>query len=229
MVHLEVAGKAPSSRRALPNRSEQGRARIGHRSIRSRFHCCSQIAGATRPLGPHEDARYVAVSPNRQWAVTGGFGTRGATVWRTATGERVQGLPRRLRLPLLFSARTVSALVTSTSSSAGGAIFQIRVWEAGTWAEVLLKKPAWGSFPAFSPDGKLLAAGSGDGAAVLLNPETGAEYARLEDPTLHRADNFSFSPDGTKLVTASLDGNCLHVWDLQALRRRLRAMDLDWD
>ena len=35
-------------------------------------------------------------------------------------------------------------------------------------------------------------------------------------------------PDGTKLVCATDDGFCVHVWDLQLIRRQLVKMGLDW-
>jgi eukaryotic-like serine/threonine-protein kinase len=176
------------------------------------------------PLRPHADARGVAVSPDGQWVVTGGFSTGGAKVWKATTGKLQKELPVGAQCWSVFSPKR-KRLVTS---SGGGTSPQIRVWEVGTWAEVLLEKPARGSVPAFSPDGKLLVVESGTAVAILLNPETGEEVARLEDPNQHRADNFTFSPDGTKLVTASGDGNCLHVWNLRGLRRQLAKMDLDW-
>ena len=39
-----------------------------------------------------------------------------------------------------------------------------------------------------------------------------------------------FTPDGTRLiyVTNGKEGG-IHVWDLRAIRRGLKAMDLDWD
>lgn len=38
----------------------------------------------------------------------------------------------------------------------------------------------------------------------------------------------SFTPDGTKLVTASVYGKTIHVWDLRRIRGRLKTMGLDW-
>jgi eukaryotic-like serine/threonine-protein kinase len=98
----------------------------------------------------------------------------------------------------------------------------------GTWAEVPFKEPLKGVAPAFSPDGKLLVVETGTGVARLLDPKTGREYARLEDPSQDRAVHFTFSLDGTKLVCATGDGHCVHIWDLQAIRRQLADMGLDW-
>jgi WD40 repeat protein len=183
-------------------------------------------------LGPHADARGVAVSPNGQWIATGRFGhPGGAKVWdvRDAgdvqTRKPVKDLPVGDRCWVVFSPDGERLLTSAGSSNPP----QIHVWEVGTWAEVALKQPLEGEIPAFSPDGKFLVVETGTGVARLLDPRTFIEYARLEDPSQHRAGHFTFSPDSTKLVCATSDGHCLHIWDLRALRRRLADMGLDWD
>jgi tetratricopeptide (TPR) repeat protein len=75
----------------------------------------------------------------------------------------------------------------------------------------------------------MLALETGTGAVLLLDPETGREYARLEDPNQDPASMLQFSPDGSRLVVTSQQGQALHVWDLLAIRRQLAALDLDWD
>ena len=84
---------------------------------------------------------------------------------------------------------------------------------------------------AFSPVGKLLALETGQGVVRLVDPDTGREYARLEDPNRlqDRGTEMSFSPDGTQLVVTNGDSQSIHVWDLRAIRERLAKMGLDWD
>ena len=53
------------------------------------------------------------------------------------------------------------------------------------------------------------------GAVRLVDPDTGREYARLENPNQDRAFFLSFSPDGTQLVTTKGDSQSIHVWDLR--------------
>jgi tetratricopeptide (TPR) repeat protein len=53
--------------------------------------------------------------------------------------------------------------------------------------------------------------------------------ARLEDPHGDRAGCPGFTPDGTRLVVVAGFSGAIHVWDLRAIRARLREMDLDWD
>jgi WD40 repeat protein len=106
----------------------------------------------------------------------------------------------------------------------------LRLWAVGSWRE----GPFLGGIPAaafaFSPAEKLLATETGYGALRLVDPGTGREYARLEDPDQVRSAWICFSPDGTQLLTAGAGpGAWIRVWDLRAIRRQLVAMGLDWD
>jgi WD40 repeat protein len=85
------------------------------------------------------------------------------------------------------------------------------------------------SAPAFSPDGKMLAFETEQGIIRLLNPNTGTEFARLENPDQERATALIFSPDGTQLIATSEDNPLIFIWDLRAIRQQLFAMALDWE
>jgi hypothetical protein len=39
----------------------------------------------------------------------------------------------------------------------------------------------------------------------------------------------TFGADGTKLIAISSSASAIHVWDLRAIRTRLKTMRLDWD
>jgi hypothetical protein len=62
-----------------------------------------------------------------------------------------------------------------------------------------------------------------------VNPETGGEYARLEDASQHAAVDICFSPDSARLIAISAFGPAIHVWDLRLIRSQLAAIGLDWD
>jgi tetratricopeptide (TPR) repeat protein len=63
----------------------------------------------------------------------------------------------------------------------------------------------------------------------LRDVATGRTVAKLEDPHGDRAGWMGFTPDGTQLVVAATYAKAIHVWDLRAIRQRLKGMGLDWD
>jgi eukaryotic-like serine/threonine-protein kinase len=169
-------------------------------------------------LSLHEDTRSIHVSPDGRWAATGSFWGTKVKIWEARTGKFVHEL----------SVETASGVRFSPdgrwlATSGGGC----RLWAVDGWKEGphIGDKGAF----AFSPDGKLLAVETGNGVVRLVNPDTGLEYARLEDPNQDRSGELSFSADGTQLVTTNRDSISVHVWDLRAIREQLANMGLDWN
>ena len=58
---------------------------------------------------------------------------------------------------------------------------------------------------------------------------TGRTVAKLEDPHAHRTGWMDFTPDGSQLVVVAYLARAIHVWDLRAIRQRLKTMNFDWD
>ena len=169
-------------------------------------------------LTPHDDVRYTAVSPNGTWAATGSHWYTKVKIWSARTGTLVTELPVETGSSVGFSP---DGRWVATTGDGG-----ISLWEVGSWK----RRKQFGGGPfAFSADSKLLAVEEGHGAVRLLDPDSGQEYARLEDPNQERAAAFCFSPDGTQLVAPSHDSQTVHVWDLRAIREQLAKMGLDWD
>ena len=63
----------------------------------------------------------------------------------------------------------------------------------------------------------------------LKEVATGRTVAKLEDPHGDRATWQGFTPDGTQLVVVANYASAIHIWDLRAIRARLKDMNLDWD
>jgi hypothetical protein len=82
---------------------------------------------------------------------------------------------------------------------------------------------------AFSPDGNLMALEMAPGVIHLKEVASGRTVAKLEDPHGDRATWQGFMPDGTQLAVVAGYATAIHIWDLRAIRSRLKEMKLDWD
>ncbi len=169
-------------------------------------------------LSPHGDVRYIDVSPDGQWVATGSHNGTKVKIWEARTGQLMQTLPVEAGSRVAFSPDG-QWLATSGEGA--------RLWAVGSWQEGA--PTGGGTVFAFSPDGKLLAVETNFGTVRLIDPKTGREYVRLEDPNQDRAHWLRFSPDGTQLVTTNNDSQSIHVWDLRAIRRQLAEIGLDWN
>jgi WD40 repeat protein len=172
------------------------------------------------------DVRCMSISPDNGLIATGSHHGRGAQVWDARTGRLVRELPVGEMCVVRFSP---DGRWLATPGGREG-----RLWEVGTWREALHEQVAWEA-TAFAPvdrtDGRchLFAVETGTGVVRLLDPETGREYARLNNP----GQDFSvltFDLDGTRLIAGNADTEAgVHVWDLRLIRANLAAMGLDWD
>ena len=187
-------------------------------------------------LVPREDVRSVGVSPDGRWVATGRWDEPGgAKIWdiEELHGSKGQTFKPAKDLPgagghcwTVFSPDGKHLLTTGVDFATGAS--RLRRWEVGSWDEIPFNEPIEGKSATFSPDGKLVVLETGSGVARLIDAETGTEYARLEDPDHYSTVHYAFTPDGTKLACATGDGCCVRVWNLQAIRRQLAEMDLDW-
>ncbi len=175
------------------------------------------VPGRSFPVGPLDDCRSVAVSPDGQWLATGSHvASRGAQVWRIADGRKVKELP-------IDGGTSVSFSPDGRWLAAGYP--RLKLWEVGTWKENTRIGDA-GRF--FSPDGRIMAVVEPDQSLRLVEVETGHTLARLEGPDGCTVKEMTFSPDGSRLAVTTDEPPSARVWDLRAIRRKLAERGLDW-
>jgi len=184
----------------------------------------------------HPAARYVALSPDGKWMATSGWHagwTRlwdahpwhaGWTrLWNAHTAEMVHEWS--LQRTSVFFTPDSRVLILGREDGfsfhevpSGKLLHRIRRDVALHHAKV-----------AFAPKTGLMAMEMEPGVVHLKDIATGKTVAKLEDPHGDRAIWMSFTPDGSQLVVNALYAKAIHVWDLRAIRQRLRSMNLDWD
>jgi serine/threonine protein kinase/WD40 repeat protein/tetratricopeptide (TPR) repeat protein len=168
-------------------------------------------------LRPHDDCRYVAVSPDGRLVATGAHTGTGLKVWDARTGKLIRTLLDH------------TGWTTPWFSSDGSRLFNKNgeSWRTDDWSEG--PKAEGPGFACAPPELKLAAWRRQSGVVILFDPATGREYARLEDPHLDGYLGFTFSADGSLLIGSTDDSRCVRVWDLRRIRQGLQELGLDWD
>jgi tetratricopeptide (TPR) repeat protein len=175
-------------------------------------------------VGPQDDVRYCAVSPDGRWAATGSHWLNagsGAKVWDAGSGGHVADLPVGDLCRVDFSPKGRWLL-----TSGGGC----RLWEVGTWREgANLGASADNTAHAFTADERVLALADQPGVVRLVSPDSGVEFARLTIPEADYLQPLCFTPAARYLAVIGNPSNALYLFDLETLRRDLRELGLDWD
>jgi WD40 repeat protein len=209
----------PPEQLPLPARRESMDADRSGRIVALAYYGLAFVATPERTfhVGPLDDCRNVAVSPDGEWLATGSHGKNGAQVWRLRDATQVAHLSIAGTVGVAFSPDG-KWLMTANPPC--------RLWEVGTWHEA---RQIGGRGYCFSADGRLLVVQDASKILRLVKTQTGRTLARLESPDLCGVAWATFSPDGSRLVVTTGDGPAVHVWDLRAIRRHLARMGLDWD
>jgi WD40 repeat protein len=109
---------------------------------------------------------------------------------------------------------------------------ECRFWEVGSWkpGPVITRdytaSPGWPGGPfAFSRDGRLLAVARSNDQFQLFDLLNQRELATFIAPDAQILSQLCFNHDGTQLA-ASTFNHVIRLWDLRAIRRQLREMNL---
>jgi WD40 repeat protein len=175
-------------------------------------------------LSRHPRGEVQALSGDGRWAASCGWHSDRVRLWNAGTGQMVHEWVLGKRTYVAFTPDS-RALVISRSD-------EFSFWDLETLQPILRLPREVTPFPghvAFSPDGRLMALEMAPAVLHLKEVATGRTVAKLEDPSGDRANWQGFTPDGSKLVVVAKYASAIHVWDLRAIRTRLREMNLDWD
>jgi serine/threonine protein kinase/WD40 repeat protein len=172
----------------------------------------------------HPDACFVALSPDAKWLATSGWHSDRVRLWNAQSGELAWEQRVGDKTRVSFTPDNHELIVAR-----GG---EFTFLDVGTWQVNRKLRREVGLYPgdvAFSPDGKLVAMEMAPGVIHLKELSTHRTVAQLKDPYGDRGQWMAFSFDGTKLIVLATVAPAIHVWDLRAIRARLKTMGLDWD
>ena len=166
-------------------------------------------------LSPHEDCRYVAISRDGNLVATAShFGSK-AKIWDAHKGTLLATIP----------VESSWAKFSPDGRWLATPVGARHLWKVGTWDP----GPDLGGLVAgFSEDGRMVAVDNLAGSVLLLDPDTGREYVRLEHPKGFGADRYLFTSDGRELLAVSTARPSGFAWSLDRIREELASRGLDW-
>jgi WD40 repeat protein len=177
-----------------------------------------------RHLGRHPRGEVHALSGNGRWAASSGWHSDSVRLWDTSTGQLVREWVLGTRANVFFTPDSRALIIAQGD--------EFSFWDVETLQPIRRLPRDVALYPghvAFSPDGRLMALEMAPAVLHLKEVATGRTVAKLEDPCGDRAHWQGFTPDGTRLVVVAKYASAIHVWDLRAIRTRLKDMSLDWD
>jgi WD40 repeat protein len=181
--------------------------------------------GEIRQLpGWHHQGEVRALSADGRWAASCGWHSDQVRLWNAVSEELVRPWVVGKRTAVYFTPDSRALIISR------GEAFEF--WDVETLQLIRRLPRRLTPYPghvAFSPDGRLMALEMEPGVLHLKETAGGRTVARLEDPHGDWATWQGFTPDGTQLVVTGRYSSAIHIWDLRAIRKRLKDMNLDWD
>jgi len=177
-----------------------------------------------RRLPGHLDGDVRALSGDGQWAASCGWASDSVRLWNINAGEVVNEWTLGKRTFTYFTPDSRTLIISRED--------EISFWDVSTFQPIRRLSRDVAQFPshvAFSADGRLMAMEMAPAVIHLKEVASGRTVAQIEDPHGDRAGWMGFTPDGTQLILAAKQTQVIRIWDLRAIRARLKSMNLDWD
>lgn len=182
------------------------------------------VSETVRGEMPHENAGFVAMSPDGERVVTSGWHSKQVKVWDGTSGRLITELEHGSSARVFFTPDNRELIVARDR--------EFTFYDLSSLAVTRRLPREIGLYPghvAFTADGRMMALEMTPGIIHLKEVTSGRTVARLEDPNGDLSTWIGFTPDGTQLVVAARYAGAIHRWDLRAIRARLKTMNLDWD
>jgi serine/threonine protein kinase/WD40 repeat protein len=177
-----------------------------------------------RVLGSHPNGEVRTLSADGRWAASSGWHSDRARLWNAHTGQMVKEWILGKRTFPFFTPDSHVLIISKDD--------EFSFWDVETLQQIRVLRRDVAQFPgwvAIAPDGRLMAMEMAPAEIHLKEVATGRTVAKLEDPHSDRATWQGFTPDGTRLVVVAAYAGAIHIWDLRAIRKHLKEMNLDWD
>jgi len=175
-------------------------------------------------LPGHPNGEVKALSGDGRWAASCGWHSDCVRLWDLHSGKVVHEWTLGKRSFTFFTPDSRTLIISRDDG--------LSFWDVSTLQQTRRLTRDIAQFPshvAFSADGRLMAVEMAPAVIHLKETATDRTVAQIEDPHGDRADWMGFTPDGTQLIVVANQAQVIRIWDLRAIRTRLKTMNLDWD